>query len=645
MKEIIVTGKNLDAIREEWADKWECTPDKLILEIIEKHGVLNKTFKVRVALPLDEENQDTSGYTTVTCDGEKYLVHPGAQVETVIPFPKAGRLLYKDQEIIEEVTIDSGDILVFHPAEQVGSLTWSIELQSDRCKAVAKVKREYPGRYILPDIIPNSKKLVFESHVGWEQNSKSNESEDLTEDIIRQELSGKRVTYGIKPDLLSEFSKINGEGEVLLAEATYPVPPVPTEIIDYVGEPVKQEENEFETIDFFASKLKVCSKDEVLAKKIPGKEGIPGKDIFGEILPAQPFKDPQFKLQKNVYLSEDGLKVKAACDGTPIRVDDLTYLVENLHIVSGDVDLETGSIDFPGDVAIGGNVSDGLWVNADGKIKVKGSVTNAQLKGEAGASVETSIIASKIFIGEKHANRSRFSKLIQEVNEDLITCVTQVEQLQSVSKDTKIGPLLKVVLEKKYPQLSGKTEELEKMLIPADPEFISKEVEVAVRTLRHFLVGLGPLQLEDLRYIKNAVKVIESFTNTKGNMLPSNVMCETNYIQNSEIVCAGDFICRKGAYNSSIKAGGNIKIFGVYRGGDINCNGNIYILELGGPSISSTIVGMSKTSRLNVDYCHGNVKIYIGRELVSIDEDVQKLEVYRENGIVQVEKIKWDGHK
>jgi len=367
-------------------------------------------------------------------------------------------------------------------------------------------------------------------------------------------------------------------------------------------------------------------------------------NILGEIIETEPLKNIEFKLQKNVYLSEDGLEVKAACAGTPLRINDLTYLVENAYIVRRDVSLETGSIDFPGDVLVGGNVNDGLRVHAEGNIKVRGSVTSAKLKAEAGVQVDGNIVASKIIIGERHVNRSRFSKVLQEVNEDLIICISQVEQLQSVSKDSKVGPLLKVILEKKFPNLASKSEELEKMLNPADPEFIDQQLEVGVRTLKHFLVGLGPLQLEDLRHIKNALKVINHFLETKGNMLPANVVCETNYIQNSEIICAGDFICRKGTYNSTIKAGGSIKIYGICRGGEINCTGDVYIWELGGPSISSTVIRAAKNSRINVEYCHGNIKVYMGKELIVLDEYVQKLEIYRENGIVQVEKIKWDGH-
>jgi hypothetical protein len=126
-------------------------------------------------------------------------------------------------------------------------------------------------------------------------------------------------------------------------------------------------------------------------------------------------------------------------------------------------------------------------------------------------------------------------------------------------------------------------------------------------------------------------------------MVPSNVLCETNYVQNSYIRCAGDFLCKKGIYNSTIKVEGNVKIMGVYRGGELSFAGNLYIWELGGSCMSATTIRAAKTSRIAIDYSHPNIKIFVGKELVRIDEGVQKLEIYREKGILQVEKLKWDG--
>ncbi len=485
----------------------------------------------------------------------------------------------------------------------------------------------------------------MERFLTWEPTTNSGEVH--TEEDLQKQLAEKGIIYGIKPDLWADFLKVDGIQDILIAESIPPVQPVQPALIDFVGEPVYEgEEDDEDRIDYFACKLRVCRKDEVLARKVPGKEGVPGINVFGVQLPVDKFKDFDFNLKKNVYLSEDGLEVKASCPGTPLRVNHTTYLVENAYIINRDIDLETGSIDFPGDVTVGKDIKDGLYVYSGGKIKVQGSVSSAELKAETGLVIRNNIIASKIIVGEKHVFRSNFVKSLQEINEELTLCIAQVEQLQNASGNANVGQLLKVLLEKNFKQLPKRTEDLENLTInlsTGDSEFVSQDLEVAIKTIKHFMVGIGPLQLKSLLYLKNALKIIGYFLASKGELAASSVVCETNYVQNSDISCAGDFLCKKGVYNSTIKVEGNVKIHGVCRGGEINCSGDIYIWELGASSMSATTIRAAKNSRISVDFSHPNVKIYVGKELVRIDEGVQKLEIYRDKGLLQVEKLKWDG--
>lgn len=641
MKEIITTGKSLESIREKLSLEWSCSPEDLILEVIEKPGIFNRSWKVKVILA-DKAEEDIPEDTSITWDETKYTIFPGKQVETIVPFPLAGKLFYQENEIRDEYSVRKGDCFEFYPLSKEGGLTWELDVASDGSKAVAIVKHEHSGRYILEEEIPQSAQLFLDRFISWESSPDSNVVQ--TEEDLKRELAEKGIIYGVRPNLWIDFLTIDGKGEIVLAEYTPPIQTIQPELIDFVGEPVFEEEDDEEKIDFFACKLKVCQKDEILARKVPGKEGTPGIDIFGNALPVEKMKDFVFKLKKNVYLSEDGLEVFASCPGTPLRVNNNTYLVENAYILNKDVDLETGSIDFPGDVNIGRDVKDGLYVYSGGKIQIQGSVSSASLKAETGLIIRRNIIASKIMVGEKNVFRSQLFNGLQEVNDELNQCIAQVEQLQNVSVNSNVGQLLKVLLEKNYQKLPQKTLELESLIGNEKVDCVSQELEVAVRTIKHFLVGAGPLQLKNLLYLKSAFKVIDHFLNTKSDLIPpSVVVCDTHYVQNSEINCAGDFICKKGIYNSTIKVEGNIKIHGVCRGGEINCAGDIYIWELGGSSMSATTLRAAKDSRINVDYCHSNIRIYQGKELVRIEDDAQKLEIYREKGTLQVGKLKWDG--
>lgn len=650
MKEIIATGKSLESIRQKYSNEWSCSPEQLIIEVIDKPGVISRSWKVKVLLNNDisDENSSVEGTNraelpegiTVIKDEYKYTIYTGEPVESVVPFPLAGKVVYEGEEMTKEFSVQKKDVFEFFPVQKQGGLTWSIDALPDGSKAVAKVSNEPSGRYVLPEEIPTSNKVLLEDLVTWQPISGSDQTG--SEEDLKMELTQKGIVYGIKPNLWIDFITFKGTGEIIVAEQTSPVPTVQPELIDYVGDPILEKDEDVEKIDFFACKLKTCQKDEVLAEKIPGKEGAPGMDVFGRILAVEKLKDFNFNLKKNVYLSEDGLKVRALCSGSPVRVNTNTYLVEDSYILQGDVDLQTGSVDFPGDVNIGGDIKEGFYVKSSGKVRVRGSVSGATVKAEAGLEVNNNIIASRIILGEKHVFRSQLFNGLQVINDELNLCIAQIEQLQKVSSNLNLGQLFKVLLEKNFRQLPKKSEELDQLLKFKDPEFVTKELEIAVQTIKHFLVGLGPLQLKDLQYLINALKIIGYFLATKGELVPSSVICNTNYVQNSEIRCAGDFICTKGIYNSTINIEGNTSISGVCRGGELSCSGDVYIKELGGSCMSATTLRAAKDSHIKIDYCHPNIKIYVGKEFVRIDEAVQKLEIYREKGILQVEKLKWD---
>lgn len=677
MKEIIATGKSLEEVRDTYSQEWACAPEELQLEILEKPGLFNRSFKVKVMLPEDAVGEDTVGeeavgedtvtgdsaeealngsvtelfqtelpdITRVFRDSSKYRIVPGSSVERIVPYPQVGKLFVDGIEIETGSQIRRGDIIEFIPVMDKTEFSWDIIIDKDGRKAVARVWHEDNSRYVLADEIPNAPVIVLEHYVTDNSTVDPDKQDKIkTEEDLMRKIAARGIIHGIKPNLWADIQTVENQGQIIIAEATPPVPTVQPELIDYVGEPIFQnnESNE-DKIDYFACKIKVCKENDLLAKKVPGKEGTPGTDIFGKPIPVEKMKDFMLNLKKNVYLTQE-LEIKASCSGNPVRVNANTYSVENIFVQNKDIDLSTGSIDFPGDVFIGGNVADNLYIHSAGTAKIMGSVSGAEIKADTGLIVKNNIIASKIVVGEKHVFRSEFIKSLQEMNEELASCISQLEQLQVASGNMNIGQMLKLILEKNFQAIPKKAEDLEKLLSYQEPDYVSKDLDLAIKTLKHFLVGLGPLQLKDIMYLKNASRILGYFMSTKGTSTPTSVLCDVNYIQNSEVSCAGDFICHKGLYNSILKIEGFVKIQGVCRGGEINCSGDLYIGELGASNMSATTIRTGKNSRINIELCHSNIKIYVGKELVTIDEPTQKLEIYRDKGILQIGKLRWDGN-
>jgi uncharacterized protein (DUF342 family) len=130
---------------------------------------------------------------------------------------------------------------------------------------------------------------------------------------------------------------------------------------------------------------------QLLAVKLPVEEGIPGRTVTNRVLPAKSGKDMPLKYGKGTILSEDGLELTAEINGQVVYQHS-KISVDPVHVVKGDVSLETGNIVFLGSVLITGNVQDNFVVKSAGNIEVRGSVQKAFLEAEGNIIVRQGIV-------------------------------------------------------------------------------------------------------------------------------------------------------------------------------------------------------------------------------------------------------------
>ncbi len=206
----------------------------------------------------------------------------------------------------------------------------------------------------------------------------------ILEDVIN-DLHGKKIIYGIKDMVISEyFSNRQYCTDYLIAEGT-PVNPGKDGYIEYkfnTDHNMKPKMNADGTVDFFNLNLiSPCKKGQVLAILVPPIPGEVGRDIYGGRieLSREPFK-PQFKYGKGISVSEDGKSLISNTDGNVTLVDD-TVFVSDVYEVS-DVDASTGNIDYNGDVRVLGNVKSGFCVQASGSIEIRGFVESAMVQAD-----------------------------------------------------------------------------------------------------------------------------------------------------------------------------------------------------------------------------------------------------------------------
>lgn len=640
MPEKIVQARSLEEIKNEWAIKLNILPEDITLEVIDKPTFFSRQYKVRV---IWEEQKPAPVLTPsqAVWDDTKYSILLGEGVKQFIPCWEGGEVWYNGLVQDKPFRVGSGERVEFRPLVQSGLLTWEMEVRFQGLSVVAKVKHELPGHYILAETIPAGEELDLAQYLTWE--SLPAQGEIWDEAKLNADLDRLNVVYGRRLGIWKEIMAVKGVKEIVVAEATLPIPPEHARLEDFVGEPENLNGAEGKKIDFFASKVRLVEEGAVLARKIPSSPGIPGKDVLGKVLPAAAAKDFQFRLKKNVHLSSNELEVVASCAGQPVRIDERTYSVEHVYVVNTDVDLATGSVEFPGDVFINGNVQDGLRVFAGGKIEIRGSVSHAEIRAEKGAKILQNLLGGKIVIGERFVVRSQLLRLISELQNRLSACLQRTTDVINSpgAANVKPGQCLKLIMEKQFPELPKLSNNVEKFVLEnKDDEVITEGLVLSIRTAKRFLTGLGPLEAQSLPLLQRVNQALEQFTQNLTIEISDKLSFVVSYVQGATIECGGSFHCQKGTYNSDIRVEGDVTIEGVCRGGKIYAGGKVQIRELGGSEVSSTFVQISPDSRLFVNYCHSNVVIAVGKEIIQIEEAYRNLEIYREKGKVQIEKLR-----
>ncbi|MDR1597199.1 MAG: FapA family protein [Treponema sp.] len=199
-------------------------------------------------------------------------------------------------------------------------------------------------------------------------------------------LKNNKVYFGIDQDYLRDFAdKPLYKEKVVIAEGLAPVNGRDA-YLQYNFETnqtkVHIKEGADGRVDF--KDLKIIQnvvEAQPLVKKIPPEQGIPGRTVTGNPLPARDGKDIALPLGKNVHVGDDKVTIIADMNGQVVEVNGKIN-VEPIYTVDGDVDLRTGNIIFLGTVVVAGNVVDGFSVKAAGNIEVNGTVEKADLDAE-----------------------------------------------------------------------------------------------------------------------------------------------------------------------------------------------------------------------------------------------------------------------
>lgn len=206
---------------------------------------------------------------------------------------------------------------------------------------------------------------------------------------VRELLSELGITFGIDTGLISTINKNLYDG--IKMEPRYEVAKGVKAVVGQQGELIlrtKKPEDlllsseDLTKVDYKVYKVKmlaIAEKEKPVAMIIDPTKGNDGMDIFGNVVEGPDGEEVEIDLGPNVYRS--GRKLVSKIDGLieykKGKDGKISFDVSEIYLVRGDVDYNTGNIDFPGSVIVKGNIKAGFGVAAKNEVvaeTIRGSV-------------------------------------------------------------------------------------------------------------------------------------------------------------------------------------------------------------------------------------------------------------------------------
>ncbi|MBR5337116.1 MAG: DUF342 domain-containing protein [Lachnospiraceae bacterium] len=193
-------------------------------------------------------------------------------------------------------------------------------------------------------------------------------------------LDNNGVVMGIKDDVINDMIERGlYYREVIVAQGEFPQDGVDgyfeynfNRVIDK-----KPDAKADGTIDYWSiSSIVHVKKDQVIATYIPSVQGLSGYTVKGKsLMPKRARELPPLKGRGFERLEDDKTYI-SLLDGK-IEVQGDKIVISEIYEITGDADLSTGNINFPGDVVIYGKVCTGISIKAGGNLTVNGNVETA----------------------------------------------------------------------------------------------------------------------------------------------------------------------------------------------------------------------------------------------------------------------------
>jgi uncharacterized protein (DUF342 family) len=311
----------------------------------------------------------------------------------------------------------------------------------------------------------------------------------LTWDDVRAALETAGVAYGID-DAAIEALALDQAGTHPVARGVEPVDghDGDVEFVVEATHEIKPAPREDGGVDLYAAATipKVVA-GELLAHVLPETPGESGWTVRGEELLARKGRPAKLPKAKNVELTDDGTQLVATIDGL-LELSHTHIAVRPDLTISGDVDFESGSVDFHGDVMVNGSVRPGFHVRAGGRVIVSGDVEQAEVEAESLVWVRGAIV------GDRCVVRSNGDVKVRTVHESRVEARGSVF-VEKEANEATILASQDLVFESPRNRLVGGT-------VWVGHEVVAAEIGAVGEIATKVTVGIDPFTAEEVQTLQ-----------------------------------------------------------------------------------------------------------------------------------------------
>lgn len=369
---------------------------------------------------------------------------------------------------------------------------------------------------------------------------------------------------------------------------------------------------------------------ERIAKKFPLVDGVPGYDVFGNVIVPDTPEDVMVVAKPGVKFTPEG-EIIALREGRP-RITGgkiKTFDISTSYVIPGDVTIETGNIVFSGDIIVYGNVMDNMIVESLGNVYVYGSVFNATITATGSIYVRGNVMGSRLYSGHFGVLFNRLynaSKNLAQLVEKLFAASKVLLQaLESKNQKVPLGQIAMLLIESKFKTVPATVKEL--LSIISNIQHIKKEEYNRLREMSEVFLHLPRLLKEvDYSFLQSFQSLLTETSHDLERMREDTTEIRLNQCHKTVIKSNGNIVFhRDGVILSDLYATGHI----IFKHDDAVCRGSR--MEAGG-SIRAKMVGgqtgagsfLKAMSEVTVQKIFSG-RICVGKYCTDIDKEAENI--------------------